>query len=68
MNRVDFVVKCRMYPANKETFCIDYVRHDGNWLPIQPLVCDNGCGSDTCQQCVADVMAKALATEPAFPK
>lgn len=68
MNKVKFVVQCKMYPAIKETFCIDYIKHDGKWLPLPANFCDNGCNSETCQKCVADVMSKALQTEPAFPK
>lgn len=68
MDKIDFTVDCRMYQFKEETFRVYYIKHEGKWLPMPVNFCDNGCNSDMCQQCVADVMAKALQTDPAFPK
>lgn len=68
MNKIDFTVSCRVNTLKNETFRVYYVCHDGKWLPLPPQICDNGCNSDACQQCVAEVVKQALQTEPPFAR
>lgn len=61
-----FTVDCPMYPHHKEKFVVYYVKHEGKWLPLPPLVCDNSPGTSACQECVAKVISEALKVEPPF--
>ena len=65
-NKIDFKIQCPENPFREETFRVYYVRHEGKWLPLPVNICDNGNGSATCQQCVSNVISKALAQVPPF--
>lgn len=68
MNKVDFIVKCRMYPANKETISVYYIKNGNDWVPMPPSICDNGCGSKECRYCIDAVISQAAAEVPPYLK
>lgn len=65
-NKIDFPVSCPKNPSRKETIRVYYVHHEGKPFPLPPNYCDNADGSDICQKCNADILAKALNTQPPF--
>lgn len=65
---VKFVVRCKMNNFRDETIFVDYVKNDGEWIPIPPNICDNGCNSQACNQCVDEVLKQAFNNVPPFLK
>ena len=66
MNKIDFVVKCRMYPENKEMITVYYIKKGNEWVPKPPSICDNGCGSKECMRCIDAVRLKAVSEVPPY--
>lgn len=66
-NYIDFTVSCPMDKSRTESIRVYYVQVDGSWLPLPPNICDNGCGSDICSRCIADLIDRALQQSPPFP-
>lgn len=66
MNRVTFTVKCRINQFRNEKFYVDYLKHDGVWIPMPIQVCDNSNNCTACQECVSDIINQARQTKPPF--
>lgn len=65
-NYVDFPVTCPLATNRTEKFRVYYVWHENRWFPLPPNICDNSDGSNVCQQCVADVVDRALKYDSPF--
>lgn len=65
-NKIDFKVRCPIYPYREETIRVIYVKNEGRWFPLPPNGCDNYNCSRTCAECQANLISLALQTFPRF--
>lgn len=65
-NRIPFSTKCSLHPWITETFSVDYIYHDNQWIHSPINICDNSNNSKTCIECVTNIYNRAKEAEIPF--